>query len=237
MNLLYEKESYENGFTLMEIVVATSIFVVVFMALLALFNYTLKINRRGEALRQASQGMRSLIEHLVKEVRNGQLDYYVISGLTYGSQISASSPCKAPGTAGDPVTGGDTYGSRSNWLGIINTDGVQECFYYGKADGSYIDAIGSTPSTFATSTGGTLVLQKGGVANAQILNTSNFRVDNLMFIVRPTKDPYTSTGGLIKTAPVVSIIIKFVTKLPTGEQVPIYYQTSVATSQYDIPNQ
>jgi hypothetical protein len=67
----------------------------------------------------------------------------------------------------------------------------------------------------------------------------NFNVDNLMFIVRPAADPYSKayTGSYPKIPPVVSIFIKFTTKLPSGEQVPIYYQTSVATNQYDIPNQ
>lgn len=221
------------GFTLMEIVVSTTIFVIVFMALLSLFNYTLKINRRGEALRQASQGMRNFVEFLVKEIRNGQLDYYVASGTNLEPAFSSTSPCKPPSSLG-----ANTYYTQDNRIGLINTDGVQECIYYGKADGSYVDVLNPSPQTFSKSAGGsTLVLEKAGVSQPQILNTSNFTVDNLMFLIRPLKDPYTLTGGLAKFSPVVSIIIKFVTKLPTGEQVPIYYQTSVSTSQYDIPNQ
>lgn len=237
--------SADKGFTLMEIVVSTTIFVIVFMALLSLFNYTLKINRRSEALRQVSQGMRSFIEYLVKEIRNGQVDYYVISGQTYAPQISGTSPCKAPGTAGTSVTAlaPDTYFAKTNWLGIINTDGVQECFYYGKdekddPDFGYVNNIGDQPTTFSAPQGKNynLVLQKAGVVGAQKINPPNFRVDNLMFVITPTKDPYTSIGGLVKKSPAVGIFIKFVTKLPTGEEVPIFYQTSVATNQYDIPN-
>lgn len=221
------------GFTLMEIVVSTTIFVFVFVGLLSLFNYTLKINRRAEALRQATQGMRNFVEFLVKEIRNGQLDYYVINGTSAVSAFSGTSPCRLPvGGVGTP-----TYANKSNWLGIINTDGVQQCFYYGKADGSYVDTIGNTPITFSSSTGGsTLVLEKAGVTGPQILNTPNFSVENLMFVVRPTKDPYTIAGGLVKTAPAVSFFIKFIVTLPTGERVPIFYQTSVATNQYDIPS-
>ncbi len=223
-----------HGFTLMEIVVSTTIFVVVFMALLSLFNYTLKINRRSEALRQATQGMRSFAENLVKEIRGGQLDYYVINGTQTVPAISATSPCRPPTSVGE-----NTYANVSNWLGIINTDGVQECIYYGKTNGSYVDLpVGSTPVTFSSSTGGsTLVLEKDGVSGIQILNPPNFKIENLMFIVRPAKDPYTLSGGLAKASPAVAIFIKFMTSLPTGEQVPIYYQTSVSTSQYDIPNQ
>src|SRR6266481_4238311 len=88
----------KRGFTLMEIMVASTIFVILSGSLLALFNYVLKINRRSEALRQASQGARSFVEFLVKEVRNGQMDYYITNS-SYDSTISGSSPCQPPGTA------------------------------------------------------------------------------------------------------------------------------------------
>jgi hypothetical protein len=138
------------------------------------------------------------------------------------------SPCisnATPGTA--------SYDAQDNKLGIVNTDGTEECFYYANASGTYIGR-----NHFSASDGGgsTVVLAKGTLP-IQILNPPNFRVDNLMFLVRPTKDPYTNAGGLAKFSPAVSIFIKFVSTLPTGEQVPIYYQTSVTSNQYDIPNQ
>lgn len=241
-DITYDIRGAEKGFTLVEIMVATVIFAVVTVALLSLFNYVLKINRRGEALRQASQNARNFVEFLVKEVRNGQIDYYINSGLTYGSYInndSPQAPCRPPGTPGTGVTGQPTYAQKSNWLGIINTDNVQECFYYAKADGvSYVDALGSNPSTFDAAGGGKfLVLEKAGVSTIQQLNPPNARVDNLMFMVNPQKDPYTAVGGLPKVQPVVAIIIKFVVLLPTGEQVPLYYQTAVSENKYDIPKQ
>jgi prepilin-type N-terminal cleavage/methylation domain-containing protein len=65
----------QQGFTLMEIVVSTTIFAVVLTMTLAIFNYALKINRRTEALRQTTQGMRNFTEFLVKEIRNGKIEY------------------------------------------------------------------------------------------------------------------------------------------------------------------
>src|SRR5882672_11448170 len=118
----------QSGFTLMEIMVATVIFAIVTVALLSLFNYVLKINRRSEALRQASQGMRNFVEFLVKEVRNGQVDYYVNGGQTYSGGIG---PCAPPGSAGAAVNGASTYLNPENRLGLINTDNIQECFYLG----------------------------------------------------------------------------------------------------------
>ncbi len=231
------------GFTLMEIMVATTVFVMVAVALLSLYNYVLKINRRGEALRQASQNVRNFVEFLVKEVRNGQIDYYVTNGL-YGSYInndSPQAPCRPPGNPTNAATVA-TYHSQSNWLGLINTDNVQECFYFAKADNSYVDApVGTAPATFTAPAGSSynLVMQKAGVSSVQRLNPPNARVENLMFLVRPLSDPYSSStpSGIPKTQPGVVILIKFVVQLPTGEQVPVYYQTAVSENKYDIPNQ
>ncbi|HVY67834.1 MAG TPA: prepilin-type N-terminal cleavage/methylation domain-containing protein, partial [Patescibacteria group bacterium] len=168
-----------SGFTLMEILVATTIFIIVFAALLSLFNYTLKINRRSEALRQASQGMRNFMEFLVKEIRNGQVDYGFIDP---GGQVNSSPPSPCPTVA----AGNPSYAMQENRLGLVNIDGAEECFYYGNAAGTYIGS-----SIFSSSTGGTtLVLHKGTLA-PQIMNPANFRVDRLMFLVRPVKDPYT----------------------------------------------
>lgn len=223
----------------MEITVSTAIFAIVMVSLLSLFNYVLKINRRTEALRQASQGMRSFVEYLVKEIRNGQIDYYVSGGQTLEARISGTSPCGAPGSLG-----GDTYALQENKLGIINTESIKECFYFAKADGSYVDTVGANPSTFSTPAGSSykMAMQKAGVTGTQIINPPNLRLDKLMFVVRPTCDPYSNNcssygNSFPKIQPFVTIMVKFTAALPTGEQVPIYYQTSVSSNQYDIPNQ
>ena len=230
------------GFTLMEIMVATVVFAILFSALLGLFNYVLKVNRRTEAIRQAAQGARDFVEFLAKEIRNGQIDYYVSSG-SYTASISNNSPCVPAGAVGAIAssTAPTTYALKDNKLGIINTDNVQECFYYAKPDGSYIDTVGGLPQTFASSTQGTLALQKTGVSGAQILNPQNFRIDQLMFIIRPLCDPYTFSPctayvGFPKIQPMVTILIQFTTQLPTGEKVTLYYQTTVSSYKYDIPH-
>jgi prepilin-type N-terminal cleavage/methylation domain-containing protein len=235
----FKLHDQEAGFTLMEIIVATTIFAIVTVALLGLFNYVLKINRRSQALAQASEGMRNFVEFLAKEIQNGQIDYYVANGSSLVPAFSVTSPCGPPASLGS-----NTYYMPDNKLGIINTDNLQECFYYGKANGSYADTIGGIPLTFSSSTGATaLVMQESGVSTTtpQILNPPNFRIDNLMFLIKPLCDPYTPTctsygNSYPKIQPSVTIIIKFVTSLPTGEQVPIYYQTTVSSNKYDIPN-
>jgi prepilin-type N-terminal cleavage/methylation domain-containing protein len=239
----------QKGFTLMEIMVATVIFAFLMVSLMGLFNYVLKINRRGEALRQAAQDSQNFVEFLVKEIRNGQVDYFVNSG-AYTSYINADipqAPCRPPGIPGTSVGSQPTYKpvsgglAISNWLGIINTDNVEECFYFASSTGAYVDTIGSSPSTFTApaSSNAALYMEKDGVTTVQKLNPPNSRIEDLAFVVRPQNDPYSSSTGfsLPKIQPVVKIIIKFVVQLPTGEQVPMYYQTSVSENKYDIPNQ
>lgn len=228
------KQKVNSGFTLMEIVVATTIFAIAVTSLLSLFNYVLKINRRSQALAQASEGMRNFIEFLAKEIQNGQIDYDIAGGQTYTTSIS---PCSAPGTANTSIGAGaaSTYSTQENKIGIINTDGLQECIFYSKPDGTYAGA-----GVFNSSSGSNSVaVWQSGAASAQVINPSNFTIDNLMFLVRPICDPYsicTDYGGLPKIQPYVTIIVKFTTSLPTGEKVPIYYQTTVSENKYDIPN-
>lgn len=103
----------EQGFTLMEAIVATFIFALVVSSILGIYNYTLKINRRANAIRTASEDVRFLSEFLSKEIRNGKLNY----GPTY------TSPCGPLSASG-------------NSLSITNVDGDSECFYLGDANGS-----------------------------------------------------------------------------------------------------
>ncbi len=97
----------QQGFTLMEIVVATTIFASALTIMLALFNYTLQINRRVDAQRQSAQGTRNLMEYLVREIRNGKVDY-----------LSSQGKCTP-----------NYYDDNNAALAIINQAGELECFY------------------------------------------------------------------------------------------------------------
>lgn len=97
----------------MEEIVATFIFALAVTAILGIYNYTLKINRRSSALSVSAQDVRFISESLGKEIRNSFLNY----GPSY------ISPC-------GPLS------SSSNSLAIFNVDGTSECFYLGDANGA-----------------------------------------------------------------------------------------------------
>ncbi|HMQ01886.1 MAG TPA: type II secretion system protein [Candidatus Doudnabacteria bacterium] len=115
----------QSGFTLMEIIVATAIFVTVVTAILALFTYVMNINRRVQAVRQVAQGTRNFTEVLSREIRNGRIDY------------TQSGTCAA-----------NNYSSQSNQvLGIQSFDGKQTCLYLNAQTGMlYMQRITSPPS-------------------------------------------------------------------------------------------
>ncbi len=215
------------GFTLIEIVVATTIFAVVSVAMLSLFNITLKINRKSEALRQATQGVRNFTEFLVKSIRNGEIDYSVDH--TNFLVQNPVTPCpKSNPLVGAAHNGTNTYQSKENRLGIITPEGERWCLFLGDVNGN--------PLSLNNFTGETLVLQKES-GFKQILNPPYYKVENLMFIIRPLEDAYyAGAGGLIRTQPGVTLIMKIVANLPSGDSFPIYYQTSVSSDKYDLPN-
>lgn len=99
----------QNGFTLIEVLVSTAIFVIAMSAMLAMFNYTLQINRRVQALREVVQGTRTFAETITREIRNGRIDY-----------SSWTTECKA-----------SNYKEELNQsLSIITKTGEKLCFYF-----------------------------------------------------------------------------------------------------------
>lgn len=216
----------------MEIVVATTIFSVVAVAMTSLFNYTLKINRRTEAIRQAAQGMRTFVEGLTKQIRNGQIYYGINADGTAAAANSAACPAGSPGGSYYHINNSTV---KENRIRIISTEGEDICIFLADASNSYAGA--------GVFSGPNLVMQKALSTGPviQTLNPANFYVDQMALFIRPICDPYHACGyysnGLPKIQPMASLYLKLRVKLSTGEQVSFNYQTTVSNNKYDIPNQ
>ncbi len=238
----------QAGFTIMEIIVATTLFAFTSVALTSLFNYVLKINRRGEAVRQATQSMRDFVELVAKEVRNGQIDYGVINGST---AVSPVGPCPTPPSSdsgainpGQSLIGlqniKSSYEDSDNRLGITDINGDRWCFFLGDASGNYV-GVPSSINDAGHHQGQTLMVQKSTAGAQQLMNSSNTTINYLAFAIRPECDPYVITcedynNKAPKIQPFVAIAINFTIRLPTGEQSVVYYQTAISTDKYDVPN-
>jgi prepilin-type N-terminal cleavage/methylation domain-containing protein len=105
MRNLYIKN--QQGFTLIEVLVATAIFVMVMAGIITMFNQTLQINRRVQSVRTLVQGTRAFTEIVTREVRNGRIDY-----------SSTDSNCS-----------GSYNQSKNQSLAIVSRDGQKSCFY------------------------------------------------------------------------------------------------------------
>ena len=114
-----DRNFHQQGFTIMEILVATTIFVISVTIMMVLFNYTLKINRQVDALRQSSQGTRNFAEFLVREIRNGKIDYVT----SYASCVP------------------NYFSAQNSALAIVNRAGERECFFANGAN-LYIEKAG-----------------------------------------------------------------------------------------------
>lgn len=215
-NLTGKRYNLQFGFTLMEVIVATSIFAVVITLMLTLFNLTLRIQRKTEALRQVAQTVRNVSEFLVKEIRNGQIDYNIQDGQVVVSPVGSCPTATLSGS-----NAGQTYQlATPDRVGIINIDGDRECIVY--------DSVNQK-----------ITLTKENVGTED-LTPPNVRISFARFIVHPVKDPYTDLpnagSSLVGIQPMVTILLAAQVTLPTGETKSISYQTSVSTNVYDIPN-
>ena len=217
----------DKGFTLMEVLVSVTIFATSVTLMLTLFNYNLKLYRRIEAQRQVSQSVRTTMEFLVKEIRNGTVDYSVQDGLTV---INPITPCTGPNISTSPVQsdlGGNSYSATSTYLALTNIDNERECIYW-EHDGTLGDEDVANNN---------IRLRKANLATIGRLNPVNVKIKDLRFYIKPLRDPYTATGGLVEQQPSVTIVAIVSVRLPTGELRVVPYQTSVATYAYDIPSQ
>lgn len=100
-----KNKSGQSGFTLVEAIVATALFAFAVTSIIGVYIFTVRVNRRTDTIRSASENARFISEFLTKEIRNGQIDY-----------SNPIAPCPAllsnPGTT----------------LAVVNIDGDHECF-------------------------------------------------------------------------------------------------------------
>jgi len=199
----------QQGFTLMEIVVATTIFATSLTLILVLFTYTLKINRRVEALRQVSQAARNFTEFLVREIRNGTIDY---SGTIEPTRCPLNYPLN---------------GATATYLALVNRSGDRECFYLlvdASGNGNLwlrkVPPVGNPTTEQVNPTGVTL-------------DPAKFR-----FFVRPLTNPKLVSGSNYPgVQPMVTLLMNLTVRGNSADAPTVIpYQTTVSIDAYDIPH-
>jgi Tfp pilus assembly protein PilW len=72
----------QKGFTIIEAVVATTVFAFVFSSIVGIYLSTIQLDRKSRSERSVAENARFIMEFLAKEVRNGRIDYSAYSGQT-----------------------------------------------------------------------------------------------------------------------------------------------------------
>lgn len=70
----------QKGFTLIEAIIATSVFAFVVSSILGVYVSTIQLDRKTRAQRAVAQNARFIMEFLAKEVRNGTINYASFTG-------------------------------------------------------------------------------------------------------------------------------------------------------------
>jgi prepilin-type N-terminal cleavage/methylation domain-containing protein len=211
------------GFTLIEILVSMTIFLSVSGAIIGIYNDVLRMNKRAQAMRLATDNARYMLEYLAREIRNGKILYsnkpnFCGAGVAFDGEI--------------PVP--------STFLPIVNVDGEKECFYFGDEAAYSNDSVSGDVSGVSPDSYQYLWLSKvsGGVTQAPAkLNSEGVVVKDLRFFVSPSTDPYDySAGGPIPKQESVTITATIIATTDPRNTVTIPFQTTISLPLYDIPH-
>lgn len=198
----------QRGFTLIEIIVATALFVVVVSLVVDLFSYTLRVNRQVQSIRIAAQGVRTFVETFAREVRNGEIIYN--SG--------------ADTILGDCQTG--NYNNYKQAVSIRNANNEHICFYM------KIDSSDYTKGKLYIAN-----LSKSPVVVEEITTPYFWVTPSTFFLkVTPVNNPRLASSSSAKFQPMVTMTAEFNAQSKKNDPVfKVLYQTSISNDVYDIP--
>lgn len=215
----------QSGFTLVELIVATALFVLTVSLIMSLFTYTLKTNRKVQSIRSLVQGTRGFAEILSREVRNGRI-LYNTAGSTLPTDVdSNSSGCFAS------VQSNYNNGNIRNKAVVFTTSaGNLLCVY-----------MSPNPSD---STKGRLFIKKyvtestAGGSTSQVdqeITSSTFWLDPQTFILQV--NPSTPPTSNQSSQPRVTVYADFTAQAGgSSDAASLSYQTTISTDVYDLPS-
>jgi prepilin-type N-terminal cleavage/methylation domain-containing protein len=93
-----KKQQINKGFTLIELMVATSIFVVIMLSSMSSLFIMLDATKSSKALRFAMDNVNFAMESMTRSIRMGKNYYCVEAGDTMPSEIDVSNDCLEGGT-------------------------------------------------------------------------------------------------------------------------------------------
>ncbi len=84
----------KSGFTVIEAVVATSVFAFVIVSVLGVYLSALQLDKKTRSQRAVAQSARFIMEYLAKEVRNGSINYSSFPGSIAPADCTPAAACQ-----------------------------------------------------------------------------------------------------------------------------------------------
>jgi len=202
------KQQKNPGFTLVEIMVALTIFSTTFMISLAIFANSQKVQQRTLSVQQGQSDARYALELISRYIRLGEIDYeyYVQNGISLADPNNPPSILALRDSAGLPAR----FQLANNL--------IQLCTIFSQT--------GILPNQSES-------CQASSWVN---LTPANIRVDNLDFYISPAADPYLfdSTGLEYEGGDyqeMVTIVLE-TTINPTKDNYSTHFQTTITPRVY-----
>ncbi|HEX5429497.1 MAG TPA: prepilin-type N-terminal cleavage/methylation domain-containing protein [Patescibacteria group bacterium] len=206
---------HESAFTLIEAIVAASVFALVVSSILGIYVSVLHLDTRTRAQRTLADNSRFIMDFFGKEIDNGHIDY-----ASYPNNVI----CKNGTAMPCDISGNDAPGTTE--LYIVNQAGDAEHFYLYNENTKSIEHTYSNCQTVNCD----LVLTKNS-GTASNLNSSDVRVTNLQFYTSPTSDPFSSAKNF-SYQPQVTAVLELTANTGKRDQIKINLQSTFSELYY-----
>lgn len=204
--------SRQSGFTLIEALVSTAIFIIAVSALANAILYVTKLQRRTNAIRTANDNVRYITDFFSKEIRNSTPNFDTDAPVLTGCS-------NYPGFFG-------TY--TQNWLQIKNVSGDQECIFL-SANGLNSNTTG--PFIWITKQPSSL----NSSLPPQQLNIGSATIASLVFTISH-QGSIENGANQDNQQPYIIITGTVISNRDPQNIVTLPFETSVSLPIYGIPN-
>jgi prepilin-type N-terminal cleavage/methylation domain-containing protein len=214
--MTYRRNSHyhgsEAGFTLIEMLVSTAIFIIVVSALSSAIIYVTKLQRRTNALRTANDNVRYFSDFFSKEIRNSTPNYDNSAAVLTGCSTYSNS-----------------YGTTTqHWIQIKNVSGDEECIFL-SANGTSANATGPYIWITKEVSGTTTPLAP------QQLNIGSAQVTSLVFTIAHPGS-YANGANADDQQPYVLIQGTVSSTKDPQNIVTVPFETSISIPMYALPS-